>query len=255
MNRRTANFLAILFLAGVLPVLAQGPPVVRVLGPNEPVRVSAGVMAGQLETKVTPIYPPEAKAAKVQGVVVMHAIIGKTGLVEELTGVSGPEVLRSSALDAVRQWTYKPYLLNGNPVAVETIIVVNFSLNQSAPVTLPGGGVMGGLATGAPPSTPSLSPSGRMRVSSGVMAGLIDTKTTPVYPKDAKEAHITGAVVLSGVVDTHGKVTELNVVNGPEMLRQAAIDAVSQWTYKPYLLNGKPVEVITTMTVHFMLLD
>jgi periplasmic protein TonB len=87
------------------------------------------------------------------------------------------------------------------------------------------------------------------------MAGLIETKKTPVYPEDAKAAHITGAVVLSGVVDTHGKVTELNMVNGPEMLRQAAIDAVSQWTYKPYLLNGKPVEVVTTMTVHFMLLD
>ena len=255
MNRLSANFLAILFLAGVPPVLAQGPPVVRGLEPNEPVRVSSGVMAGQLETKFTPIYPPEAKAAKVAGAVVMHAVIGKTGLVEELTVISGPEVLRTSALDAVRQWTYKPYLLNGNPFAVETQITVNFLLDQPDPFNGSFGGVMGGRATGAPPSTPVLSPSGRMRVSGGVMAGLIETKKTPVYPEDAKAAHITGAVVLSGVVDTHGNVTELNVVNGPEMLRQAAIDAVSQWTYKPYLLNGKPVEVITTMTVHFMLLD
>jgi len=255
MNRLTTNFLAILFIAGVPSVLAQEPPVVRVLQTNEPMRVSSGVMAGQLETKVAPIYPPEAKAAKVAGAVVMHAIIGKTGLVEELTVLSGPEVLRTSALDAVRQWTYKPYLLNGNPVAVETLITVNFLLDQPDPFNGSFGGVMAGRTAGAPPSTPVLSPSGRMRVSGGVMAGLIETKKTPVYPADAKAAHITGAVVLSGVVDTHGKVTELNVVNGPEMLRQAAIDAVSQWTYKPYLLNGKPVEVITTMTVHFMLLD
>ena len=239
--------LAVLFLAAVPAVPAQ-----NIVAPlDTPMRVSSGVMAGHLETKVAPVYPPEAKAAKVQGAIVLHAIVGKTGLVEELTVISGPEVLRSSALDAVRQWTYKPYLLNGNPVAVETMIVVNYMLNQPAPVDLPGG-VMGGRATEAPPSTPALSPSGRMRVSAGVMAGLITTKKTPVSQSRKGSPHYRSRRT-SGVVDTHGKVSELNVLSGPELLRQAAVDAVSQWTYKPYLLNGKPVDVITSMTVHFML--
>jgi TonB family protein len=249
MHRLAACCLAV-SLAVVPATLAQ-----NVVAPsNAPMRVSAGVMAGQLVTKAAPVYPPEAKAAKVQGAVVMHAIIGKTGVVEELVVISGPEVLRASALDAVRQWTYKPYLLNGNPVEVDTTITVNYSLNQPIQADSLQDGVMDGTPNGAPPALAPLPP-GRIRVSAGVMATLIDTKKTPVYPEDAKAAHITGAVVLSGVIDTHGKVSDLNVVSGPELLRQAAMDAVSQWIYKPYLLNGKPVEVVTTMTVHFMLID
>ena len=95
-----------------------------------PVRISGGVAAGQLVSKVTPVYPPEAKQAKVQGAVVLHAIIGKSGEVERLSVISGPEALQASALDAVRQWVYKPYLLNGDPTEVDTTITVTFSLAQ-----------------------------------------------------------------------------------------------------------------------------
>ena len=93
-------------------------------------RISGGVMAGQILTKVAPVYPPDAKDAKVSGAVVLHAIIGKDGTVQNLTVISGPEMLRASALDSVRQWTYKPYILNGNPVDVDTVITVNYSLGN-----------------------------------------------------------------------------------------------------------------------------
>ena len=92
------------------------------------VRISAGVLASQKASGVNPVYPPEAKAAGIQGSVVLHAIISKEGTIDELTVVSGPEELTGSAVDAVRQWTYKPYLLNGEPTAVETTITVNFQL-------------------------------------------------------------------------------------------------------------------------------
>ncbi len=92
-----------------------------------PVRVSSGVAAGQLLTKTTPTYPAIAKAAHVSGAVVLHAIISKSGTIESLQVVSGPEMLRASALDAVRQWHYKPYLLNGEPTEVDTAVTVNFS--------------------------------------------------------------------------------------------------------------------------------
>ncbi len=91
-----------------------------------PVRVSAGVMASLILHKVSPVYPPDAKAAHVSGSVVMHAIISDAGAVEKLDVVSGPDSLRAAALEAVRQWTYKPYQLNGKPVRVETQITVNF---------------------------------------------------------------------------------------------------------------------------------
>jgi protein TonB len=93
------------------------------------VRVSGGVMAGQVMTKVDPVYPPEAREQKISGAVVLRAVIGEDGSVQNLSVVSGPKILQEAALDAVRQWTYKAYLLNGNSVAVETTITVNFALN------------------------------------------------------------------------------------------------------------------------------
>jgi TonB family protein len=92
------------------------------------VAVDAKVMSEQLLTKVTPVYPPEAKVKKVQGKVVLEAVIGKDGHVENLKVLSGPKELQQSALDAVRQWVYKPYLLNGSPVEVMTDINVIYTL-------------------------------------------------------------------------------------------------------------------------------
>ncbi len=95
--------------------------------PKGPTRVSAGVVAGLILSKTTPVYPPIAKAAHVSGTVVLHALISKTGTIDNLTVVSGPEMLRAAALDAVRQWRYKPYLLNGEPTEVDTTVTVNFN--------------------------------------------------------------------------------------------------------------------------------
>ena len=85
-------------------------------------------MAGNVLTKVTPKYPEEAKEERIQGTVVLNAVIGKDGSVEELTVASGPKELQESALTAVSQWTYKPYLVNGDPTEVKTTISVFYSL-------------------------------------------------------------------------------------------------------------------------------
>ena len=96
--------------------------------PAGPVAVSADVMQNQIVHKVNPVYPPDAKKARIQGKVQLDAVISKTGEVEQLKVVSGPNELQQSALDAVRQWTYKPFLLNGEPVEVKTTIHVTYSL-------------------------------------------------------------------------------------------------------------------------------
>ena len=96
--------------------------------PDGPVRISGGVIAGLRESGTNPTYPPDAKAAGVSGSVVLHAIISKVGTIESLQIVSGPQELQQAAWDAVKTWVYKPYLLNGQPTAVETTITVNFSL-------------------------------------------------------------------------------------------------------------------------------
>jgi TonB family protein len=92
------------------------------------INVSPTEMAGNVLTKVPPKYPEEAKKERIQGTVLLNAVIGKDGAVEELTVASGPKELQQSSLDAVRQWTYKPYLLNGNPTEVKTTVSVIYTL-------------------------------------------------------------------------------------------------------------------------------
>jgi protein TonB len=82
---------------------------------------------------------------------------------------------------------------------------------------------------------------------------MLVSKTPPVYPIDAKKAGVSGTVVLSAVIGTDGLIQNLRAVSGPELLRQAAIDAVHQWRYRPYLLNDEPVEVHTMIDVTFSL--
>lgn len=94
------------------------------------VRISGGVMAGLVMNRVDPVYPAEAKADHVQGAVVLSAHINKEGRIESLATISGPAPLQRAAVEAVKQWTYKPYLLNGQPVAVHTTVTVNFYLTN-----------------------------------------------------------------------------------------------------------------------------
>ena len=87
----------------------------------------------------------------------------------------------------------------------------------------------------------------------GVAGGLLIQKTAPVYPQIAKEARVSGTVVIQATISKAGLITNLRVVNGPTMLRQPALDAVRTWRYRPYLLDGEPVEVETTVSVTFTL--
>jgi protein TonB len=96
--------------------------------PRAPVKVSTGVMSGLLVHQVQPTYPEIAKMARVEGTVVLLATISRDGTIENLRVVSGHPMLVRSAMDAVRQWRYRPYMLNQEPVEVETQVTVNFRL-------------------------------------------------------------------------------------------------------------------------------
>jgi periplasmic protein TonB len=95
-----------------------------------PTTVSSGVMNGQLIYKVKPQYPPMAIAMRLEGTVVLQAVISKSGAIENLRVVSGPAMLQQAALDSVKQWRYRPYELNRLPVEVETTINVVFTLSR-----------------------------------------------------------------------------------------------------------------------------
>jgi periplasmic protein TonB len=112
------------------------------------------------------------------------------------------------------------------------------------------GGVIGGIiGSTAPP--PKVATPQKLRISTGVAEGLKIHDVQPTYPQMARIAHIQGDVTLQATISKTGAIENLRAVNGHPILIQAALDAVRQWKYKPYILNGEPVEVETTIQVKF----
>jgi periplasmic protein TonB len=115
------------------------------------------------------------------------------------------------------------------------------------------GGVIGGIISSTPVAVPKVATPQRVRVSQGVSQGLLIRKVQPNYPPLARQARIQGQVVLQAQISKQGTIENLQLISGHPMLAPAAIEAVKQWRYKPYFLNGEPVEVETQITVIFSL--
>jgi protein TonB len=124
------------------------------------------------------------------------------------------------------------------------------------PGGIPGGqmgGVIGGIISSTPVAVPKVATPQRVRVSQGVTQGLLIRKVQPNYPPLARQARIQGQVLLQAEISRDGTIENLHLISGHPMLAPAAIEAVKQWRYKPYILNGEPVEVETQITVNFTL--
>jgi periplasmic protein TonB len=139
------------------------------------------------------------------------------------------------------------------PMAVTSGVV------GGVPGGIPGGqlsGVIGGIVSAtANMAVPKFAPvqPQRVRISQGVTKGLLVRRVEPTYPPLARSARVQGEVVLSAIISVNGDIENLQLVSGHPMLVPAALTAVKQWRYKPYLLNGQPTEVETTITVIFTL--
>jgi protein TonB len=121
--------------------------------------------------------------------------------------------------------------------------------------TLTGGSntVITEIARAVPPTAVKPAVPQKLRVSSGVAAGMLAYQLKPTYPRLAIEARIHGTVVLQAVIGKDGTVHDLHAISGHPLLVPAAIEAVKQWRYRPYLLNNEPVEVDTQINVNFTL--
>lgn len=123
------------------------------------------------------------------------------------------------------------------------------------------GGILGGLPSNAPPPPPPPKPAeapkppkpSSIKVGGQVMAAKLIRQPKPVYPPLAKQARIQGVVRLSAIIGKDGTIQSLQVVTGHPLLQQAALEAVRNWVYQPTLLNGDPVDVVTTIDVNFTL--
>jgi TonB family protein len=250
----------------------QGDQSAQAAGDSKPARVKIGgrIEQATLIHMVQPVYPKEAKDAHISGTVVVKGVIEKDGSMQQVEYVSGPEELKQAAMDAVKQWQYKPTTLAGNPIEVDTTISLVFSLNKAeegeppseAPTT---GGDSKSVApnpTGvpdalngpgpAPPPPPHNVPT-RIRVGGAVQAANLVHQVLPIYPQEAKLEHISGTVTLHVIVARDGSIQTVEFVSGPDVLKKSAMDAVKQWRYSPTLLNGQPIEVDTKVAVVYSL--
>ena len=228
------------------------------------VRVGQNVMSAQIVTKVAPVYPSQARQARIQGSVVLKVRVNKSGDVTDIQLYSGHPMLAPAAIEAVKQWKYKPYLLNGEAVDVETEVTVNFTLADKPAAEGVAGDATGSIPAGqlygvvgivsSSPVDPAHLPK-LVRVSSTVMQGLSVTKVQPVYPADARDQHIQGEVRLEVTVDKEGNVSDIKLISGHASLAPAAIEAVKQWKYRPYQLSGNPVAMDSLVVVNFTLAD
>ncbi len=107
--------------------------------------------------------------------------------------------------------------------------------------------------TPAPPAPSAQGSPKRVRVSQAVMRELLVSRVSPKYPKDARKRRIQGLVILKLVVSKEGDVTDATLISGPQDLAPAAIEAAKQWKYKPYILNGQPVEIEGVLEINFTL--
>ena len=201
----------------------------------QPYRVGGDVKAPVVVARVNPVYPEEARRARINGIVILETIIDHNGVVKDVTVHKPlPFGLSEAAVDAVKQWTFKPGTRNGEPVDVIFNLTINFMLDKNE--TDPGSG------------------SAPLRVGGDVHAPLVIEKVDASYTEEARNARINGIVILEVVVGRDGLVKDASVIKPlPFGLNQAALDAVKQWKFKPGTLDGNPVDVIFNIVINFRL--
>jgi protein TonB len=237
--------------------------------PANAVRVGGGIKPPTKTKHVSPVYPPDALAADVKGVVIIEAVIGEDGKVRDTRVLRSIPMLDPAATEAVKQWEFTPTLLNNSAVPVVMTVTVNFTTDGVAGGVAGGvtGGVPGGVVGGvsgafdAPPPPPPPPPPGEkssldptaLKVGGGIKPPARVVNVNPVYPPDARDARVQGVVILEVLIGVEGKVEQAKVLRSIPLLDQAALDAVRQWEFTPTLLNGEPKKVIMTVTVNFTL--
>jgi TonB family protein len=227
------------------PAAAAAPTAVQTQDAphNQPIRVGGSIQESKLIHKVAPIYPDLAKRMRVTGIVRLEVTTNEDGYVREVTAVDGPQLLRESAIEAVKQWQYSPTIVNGTSVPVMATVTVIFSL------------------AGAPPQTQDapveiLPPQNQpIRVGGTIQERKLIHKVAPIYPDLAKRTRVQGTVQLEVTTNEDGYVWEVKAVDGPQLLRESAIEAVKQWQYSPTIVNGASVPVMAHVAIKFTLMD
>jgi TonB family protein len=210
-----------------------------------------------------PKYPAEAQNQQMQGRVWVHITVDEAGNVVSVDPISGEGPLLASAMAAMKEWKFEPYIQNGHPVRVSTKLHYDFAFTEKIRDNAAGDPITTPPASKAPTSADNTANTGtssddstpqRVRISQGVSQGLLVHQVVPVYPDAARRNHVEGTVVLRAVIGKDGLIKNLEVVQSPsDDLGRAAKEAVEQWRYRSFTIKGEPVEVDTTINVNFKL--
>jgi TonB family protein len=208
------------------------------------IRVSGGIMLGLVEHKTMPVYPDEAMAKGIQGDVIFKIEVDETGKIVSCVPVEGDPLLVAASVDALRSFRFRPYLLNGAPVRVESQLGYHFSVEKNA------AGISGHLECIA--SIPNR-PEFRTGVVNDKGVLVVDPrKVSGVEPQLPPElAGKSGSVYLTITIGTGGKVQDVKVVGGDEPFIGPVVAAVKQDVYEPQLVDGKPSVATTQASYHF----
>lgn len=209
------------------------------------IRVSGGVMLGLVEHKAMPVYPDEAMKKGIHGDVIFKIVVDDTGTIVWSTPVEGDPLLVAASVDALRDFRFRPYLLNGSPVAfVESQLGFHFSVGKNA-----------GEASGHVECMSSIPYRTEFRtgvVSDKGVLVLAPRKVSGVEPQLPPElAGKSGTVYLTITIGPDGKVQDVKVVGGDEPFIAPVVAAVKQEVYEPQLVDGKPAVATTQASFHF----
>jgi TonB family protein len=194
------------------------------------VKVKESIEPPQIIKKVDPTYPEAARKAGTQGAVILEARTDIDGRVKDVMVLRSIPALNQAAIDAVRQWVYEPLVIDGKPREAVFSVTVSFVLKKEKT----------GVAKEASETAGQAEPN-------------VVKKVDPVYPEAARKAGIEGTVLLEAKTDAKGDVVAVSVLKSVPELDQAAIDALKQWKYEPYVVDGKPVGLVFTVTIRFVL--
>jgi TonB family protein len=204
------------------------------------VRCVGEIKPPKLIKKVDPIYPEQARQARVEGNVILGTRTDAQGKVSRVMVYSSKDFsLVQAAMDAVKQWEYEPLVIDGEPREAVFTTQVRFKLGKRNTETAE---VVGGVTGGV------------LKIGSSVDVPRLIKKVEPVYPIEARKALVQGVVVLEVTTDEEGNVDKVAVLRSESsLLNQAAIDAVKQWKYEPMMSKGNPIRVAFNVTLTFRL--
>ncbi len=200
-----------------------------------------------------PEYPPSAIDGKIQGDVALSVRIDKQGNVVKVEPRQGSPILAIAATKAVSSWKYKPFALKPNDEGVASLIFLTFDLEGSPSVRDAGPSetvdrLEESLLQPMPKRTVNFEGS---KLEEHLLEEHLIHKVDPDYPAMAKIAHVQGKVIVDVVIDKTGNVASAKVLTGHPLLADAALKAIQQWKYAPFVVDNNPVEVDSTVTVTF----